>query len=76
MLPTLVVRRDAIAPFVDHLEIELGYGARLRFFLGSLGPDAGLACHGPGDRLFDMVPAPYPDVFWFVENSGEKLRSI
>ena len=70
------MRRDAIAPFVDHLEIELGYGLRLRFLLGFLSPNTCLACHGPGDCLLDMVPAPHPYVFWLAENSREKLPSI
>lgn len=70
------MRRDAIAPFVDHLEIELGYGLRLRFLLGFLSPNTCLACHCPGDRLLDMVPAPHPYVFWLAENSREKLPSI
>ena len=74
--PAFVVRHDAVAPFVDYLEIELGYGLRLRFLLGFLSPDACLACHGPGDCLLDMVPAPHPYVFRLAENSREKLRSI
>src|SRR4030095_6719183 len=45
--PAFVVRRDAVAPFVYHFEVELRYGARLRFFLSSLSPDTCLACHGP-----------------------------
>ena len=76
IFPSFIVRRDAIAPFVDYLEIELGYGLRLRFLLGFLSPNTCLACHGPGDCLLDMVPAPHPYVFWLAENSREKLRSI
>src|SRR5437899_11379907 len=64
------------SPFVDYLEIELGYGERVRFFFCFLTPDACLACHGPGDRLLDMVPAAHPDVFRVAENSREKLRPI
>src|SRR5215475_15940314 len=74
--PTLVVPRNPVAPFVDYLEIKLWYIARLRFFLGFLGPDTGLACDGPGDRLRDVVPAAHPDVFRFAENCPEKLCSI
>ncbi len=74
--PAFVMRRDPFTPFVDYLEIELGYGTRLRFLLGFLSPDTCLAGHGPGDRLLDMVPAAHPDVFRPVENSREKLRSI
>src|SRR5215510_13524710 len=75
ILPTLVVRCDPIAPFVDYLEIKFRYSPRLRFFRSFLGPYTGLACDGPGDRLLDMVPPAHPDVFRFAENSAEKLRS-
>ena len=74
--PSFVVRRYAIAPFVDHFEIELRYGLRLRFLLSFLSPNTCLACDGPGDCLLDMVPASHPYVFWLAENSREKLRSI
>ena len=74
--PAVIVCCDPVAPFVDYLEIELGYGARVRFFFCFLTPDACLACHGPGDRLLDMVPAAHPDVFRVAENSREKLRPI
>ena len=74
--PSFVVRGDAIAPFVDYLEIELRFGLRLRFLFGFLSPNPCLACDGPGDCLLDMVPAPHPYVFWLAENSREKLLSI
>src|ERR1043166_2401953 len=74
--PAFIMRRDPFAPFVDHLEIELRYGARLRFILRLLSPNTCLACYGPGNRLLDLIPAAHPDVFRLVEYSGEKLRSI
>ena len=74
--PAFVVRHDAVVPFIDYLEIELGYAPWLRFLLDFLSPDTCLACHGPGDCLLDMVPAPHPYVFRVGENSREKLRSI
>ena len=74
--PAVIVCCDPVAPFVDYLEIEPGYGARMRFLLRFLTPDPCLACHGPGDGLLDMVPAAHPDVFRLAEYSREKLRSV
>src|SRR4030095_13910590 len=74
--PAFVVRRDAFTPFVDDLEIELRYGARLRFLLSFLSPHTGLACHGPRDGLLDMIPTAHPDIFGLVENSREKMRPV
>src|SRR5262249_53217650 len=74
--PAFIVGCDPFAPFVNDLEIELGDGTRLQFLFRSLGPDTCLACHGPGDRLRDMVPAAHPDVLWRTENGREKLPSV
>ena len=45
--PAFIVCCDPVAPFVDYLEIELGYGARVQFLLPFLSPDTCLACYGP-----------------------------
>src|SRR5262249_17863691 len=52
--PAFVVRHDAVVPLVDYLEIELEYGPRSRFLIGSLNPETCLACDSPGDCLLDI----------------------
>src|SRR5436853_2521962 len=51
--PAVIVCCDPVAPFVDYLEIELGYGARVRFFFCFLTSVAFFACPCPGSALLE-----------------------
>src|SRR6266481_1028730 len=73
--PARFMLGDAVAPFIDHLKIELTYCARFCLCPRFLGPYTCLACYCPGDSLLNSAAAPHPDVLRFVENSGQKARS-
>jgi len=73
--PARFVGCDAVAPFVNYLEVKVRCGAWLRCDSPFLRPDARLACHGPGDSLLDSISSAHPDVFWPVEQFSQQPRS-
>src|SRR5215472_5930143 len=64
--PVGFVRCDAVAPFINYLEVEFRCGVWSRCDSSCLRPEACLACYFPRDCLLNSISSAHPDVLWSV----------